>query len=90
MTQSKITASQGRQHITQRKSSEAIMLEIKRRLDYLQATDWEMILVGKTVSLLLSEELLLILLLIVWQVNTRGETNMSTFECTQQDILNVT
>ena len=45
MTQSKITASQGRQHIKQRKSSNTIVVEPKSRLDYLQATDWETFLV---------------------------------------------
>ena len=66
MTQSKITASQGRQHIKQRKSSKAIVIEPKSRLDYLQATDWETILVRTGVNVLLHVELLLKLLLKVW------------------------
>ena len=68
MTQSKIVATQGRQHITQRKSSKAIVVEPKSRLDYLLATDWETILVCKAVSVLLSIELLLTLLLRVWPI----------------------
>ena len=66
MTQSRIVATQGRQHITQRKSSKTIVVEPKSRLDYLQATDWETILVRKAVSVLLLVELLLGLLLKVW------------------------
>ena len=68
MTQSKIIATQGRQHITQRKSSKAIVVEPKSRLDYLQATDWETFLVRKAASILLSVELLLTLLLKVWPI----------------------
>ena len=68
MTQSKIVATQGRQHITQRKSSKTIVVEPKSRLDYLQATDWETILVRKAVSALLSVKLLLTLLLRVWPI----------------------
>ena len=63
------------------------MVKPKSRLDYLQATDWETFLVRTVVSVLLLVELLLRLLLEVWQVDTRGETKVSTFECTLQDIL---
>ena len=91
MTQSKITATQGRQiKQTQRKATKHIAVEPKSRLNQ-QAADRETILVRRVIIVvLLLIELLLGWLLIVWQVNTRGETNMSTFECTQQDILNVT
>ena len=68
MTQSNIIATQGRQHITQRKSSKAIVVEPKSRLNYIQATDWETILVRKAVSVFLSVELLLTLLLKVWPI----------------------
>ena len=52
-----------------------------------QAADREMILVCRVISVvLLLVVVLLGLLIIVWQYDTRGETNMSTFECTQQDI----
>ena len=64
------------------------MVKPKSRLDYLQATDWETFLVRTVASVLLHVELLLRLLLEVWQVDTRGETKVSTFECTLQDILN--
>ena len=64
------------------------MVKLKSRLDYLQATDWETILIRTGVNALLHVELLLRLLLEVWQVDTRGETKVSTFECTLQDILN--
>ena len=64
------------------------MVKPKSRLDYLQATDWETILVHTGVNALLHAELLLRLLLEVWQVDTRGETKVSTFECTLQDIQN--
>ena len=47
-----------------------------------------MFLVRTVVSVLLLVELLLGLLLEVWQVDTRDETNVSTFECTLQDTLN--
>ena len=47
-----------------------------------------MILVCTGVNVLLHAELLLRLLLKVWQVDTRGETKVSTFECTLQDIRN--
>ena len=66
MTQSKITAMQGRQHIKQRKTSKTIVVKPKSRLDYLQATDWETFLVRKAVSILLIVDLLLRLLLKVW------------------------
>ena len=88
MTPSRITTTQGRKHIKQRKSPNTIVVRPKSRLDYLQATDWETFLVRKAVSILLLVELLLRLLLKVWQVDTRGETKVSTFECTLQDILN--
>ena len=64
------------------------MVKPKSHLDYLQATDWETFLVRTVVSVLLLVELLLRLLLEVWQVDTRDETKVSTFECTQQDIRN--
>ena len=64
------------------------MVKPESRLDYLQAADWETFLVRTGVSVLLLVELLLRLLLEVWQVDTRGETKVSTFECTLQDIRN--
>ena len=64
------------------------MAKPKSRLN-LQAADRETILVRRAISaVLLLVELLLRLLLEVWQVDTRGETKVSTFECTLQDILN--
>ena len=63
------------------------MVKPKSHLDYLQATDWETFLVRTGASVLLRVELLLRLLLKVWQVDTRDETNVSTFECTLQDTL---
>ena len=50
----------------QRKSSITIMAKPESCLDYLQATDWEKILVRKAVGVLLLVELLLGLLLKVW------------------------
>ena len=64
------------------------MLQPKSRLDYLQATYWETILVRTGANVLLHVDVLLRLLLEVWQVDTRGETKVSTFECTLQDIQN--
>ena len=64
------------------------MVKPKSHLDYLHATDWETILVHTCANVLLHVELLLRLLLEVWQVDTRGETKVSTFECTLQDIRN--
>ena len=88
MTQSKVTATQGRKHNKQRKSSNTIVVRPKSRLHYLQATDWETFLVRTGASVLRLVELLPRLLLEVWQVDTRDETKVSTFECTRQDILN--
>ena len=78
---------QGRQiTLTQRKTIKHNAIEPKSRLN-LQAADGETILVCRFVSVVLLLVILLLgLLLIVWQVNTRGKTNVSTFECTQQDI----
>ena len=64
------------------------MVRPKSRLDYLQATDYETILVRTGVHALPHVELLLRLLLEVWQVDTRDETKVSTLECTLQDTLN--
>ena len=64
------------------------MVKPKSRLN-LQAADRETILVRRAISVvLLLIELLMRLLLEVWQVDTRDATNVSTFECTLQDTLN--
>ena len=64
------------------------MIEPKSCLN-LQAADRETFLARRVVGVvLLPVELLLRLLLKVWQVDTRDETKVSTFECTQQDIRN--
>ena len=76
--------------ITQRKIATHHAVKPKSRLNQ-QAADRETILVRRFVGIvLLLVELLLRLLLIVWYANTRGETIVSTFECTQQDIRNET
>ena len=59
MTQSKTTATQGKKHIIQRKTTNTHVAKPKSRLDYLQAADWETFLVRTVVSVLLLVELLL-------------------------------
>ena len=75
---------------TQRKTIKHNAIEPKSRLNQ-HVADQETVLARRVIMVvLLLVDLFLELLLVVWQDDTRDETNMSTFECTQQDILNAT
>jgi CHASE3 domain sensor protein len=89
MIKSEIATTQGKQITrTQRKTTKHSTIEPKSRLNQ-QAADRETVLVRSVIILvLLLVDLLLGLLLVVWQDDTRDKTNMSTIECTQQDTHN--
>ena len=61
-----------------------IMVKPKSRLDYLQATDWETILVRTVVNVLFLEELLHAAPRSLTKLIARDKTNVSTFDCTRK------
>lgn len=87
MTQSSTTATQGRKHIKQRKSSNTNVAKPKSCLDYLQATDWETFLVRKDVDELSIFRILLIfdvgLLVENLDIGISRDTAMSTITYSQ-------